>query len=449
MSDKIIETIPEKIIVGLDDKFNKNIHGYVTFRYKGKYRCGKNLIHNFSKFPDGPKELDNFPIEGFKIFAPSNDYRTQYTYYKEDLIDIQDPRGFLVSIGLANFVKLIKTCDVIGGTLCGQYVYSWDNNGVINLISTESDVYKSSVKISNKNIDRNLKADDMIPGSLYRFKSGKLYYNLRGDIDNDTATFLGAVKLAKEFGKKFETAYLFTNIDPKSSKNFVFCGKPENVDYEIEKNHISEIEVKDLIKAFKQTAYSWDFWNPEKGVNGCVKKFMYLPNTELSNKSTAFTQPTTILDGILDKDNEFIYVKSYIEYRPVPPSMIVYRSIERTDPQYYPAYKFSIINGVLVSQKVADLGKLDNKYRYYWGNRDEKTIDDIYIYSSKEERDKVKKSVLQEKPTLGIIYETEDGKLSDSLQIILSTVQETDIVDPWKVNSRNLYYSRLELPENK
>lgn len=450
MSNEVIQTIPEKIIVGLD-KYNENTYGLVTFRYKGKFRCGKNLFHDHSEFPGGPQEFDNSPMEGFKIIARNRRIRTQYTYYKGDLVDIQDPRGFLSPIEIDNFIELIKTCDVVEGTLCGQYVYSWSNDGVINLLSTESDTYKKSIQISRKDFDRILKVDDMIPGSLYMFKSGGLYYNLRENIDNNTATFLGPVKLAKEFGKKYETAYLFTNTDTKTGKRFVFCGKLENINYELEKNYISEEEVKTIIEEFKKTAYSWDFWNPGKGNKGCVKKFIYLPTQEFPSTNREFKYPTVILDGILNKDNEFTYAKSYVEFKSLPPSMQTYRSIGRVGPFYYPAYKFSLVNGVPVPQRIVDLGKSAHGSRYYYSYATEKTIDDLYVYSTKEDRDKVRGTVLQEdhNPILGVIYETTDGKVSDSLQTILSVVQGTDISNPWRGNYGDLYYSRLELPEIK
>ena len=434
-----IQTIPEKIIIGFR-KSDEKVYGNVTFRYGKAYRCGKDLYHEYSEFPEGPKEYNNCPVEGFKIMYSKKVYRTKYRYDIWDLVDIQDPRGFLVSINLNNFIDIVKSNDIIEGILCGQFVYSWDEYGEINMTSVESDTYKKSI-----NINRELRAENMTPGSLYMFKLGTIDYNLREKIEDNTATFLGAFKLAKEFGKKYETEYLFTNKNLKTGKNFVFCKRLDNVDYEIEKDHISETEIKNLTTAFKQTAYSWDFWNPGKGSYGCVKRFIYLPSTKFSLGNDKFKNPTVILDEV----NEFTYVKSYVEYLTTKGS---YRTfVDRTDPRYYPAYKFSIVNGVPVPQKIADLGKFDNKYRYYWGRSSEKTIDDIYTHTSQEERDKVKKSVLQEKdnPTLGIVYETMDGKISDSLQILLSVIQDTDILNPWRGNYGDLYHSRLELPEIK
>lgn len=458
--DNEILVIPKKVKIKytLNALKRKSISGKVGIL---SYTKPDKRTINSNSLPgklDGEFEIDNLPTEGFKVDTGGVDFhRTQYSYYRLDLVTIVDPRGFDFTITSVNFLNILKYCDCTNETLCGQFVYSWDRFDGFKLLPCASEEYQESMKVMNSRLEKIYTANDLIPGTKYIFKIGKLPYSFEPEDGSDSGIFIGYVKFPKDFSKKFTTGCLFyckksallnTN---DNRQEFVYVMDPKNIDFEKQRGCLSESEVDDILRRFNSTAFSWEFWNNPSGVIDKIEiidnkdKYGFSLSNSDSNKVIIFTDGTC-------KDNEFYYNKKYIYYvkdsRFGSGGKIYYTKRY----QNYLAYKFKVTpNGKLeIENKIVDLGKCSKTYDslHYYSTYNNVSITDIYPKASQNDIALVINTKQPLKGTSGYIrYKTIYGEYSSSLQEILSLVSHSSMEDfPALLKTSSSY--KMYLPVN-
>lgn len=120
----------------------------------------------------GSKHLfDNVPTKGFKVVGSSSRYSTSNKFVK-----IEDPRGFVLEVSIANIVHIAQNCDIIRGEIQGELVWVREkgNNGGNTLIRSDSDDYKNAIPFDRKKLKEvSLKMKDITVGDVVSDKSGK------------------------------------------------------------------------------------------------------------------------------------------------------------------------------------------------------------------------------------------------------------------------------------
>lgn len=120
----------------------------------------------------GSKHLfDNVPTKGFKVVGSSSRYSTSNKFVK-----IEDPRGFVLEVSIANIVHIAQNCDIIRGEIQGELVWVREkgNNGGNTLIRSDSDDYKNAIPFDRKKLKEVcLKMKDIGVGDVVVDKGGK------------------------------------------------------------------------------------------------------------------------------------------------------------------------------------------------------------------------------------------------------------------------------------
>lgn len=437
--------IPKKIVIGLikeaDD--TKGIISYIGRNGKiAQEKQFKNLVN------DEYTEVDNIPRSGFLLYRKELILRTSYTWYKDDRIAIKDKDGFYFNISTSNFINILDNCDIVNKALCGEFVFSWgENNGELTLLSTESKEYKEALKVNRP--EKEYTSFDLTPGTKYRFKKGKLSYSLCRDWDNPTGIFIGNVKISKSFyGKRFETKCLFyspkEDDSVKGGDDFLFLSNPKDVDYPIKENYIDNANVNNILSEFNNTAYSFDFWNSDRKIVDSIelldlKDFPFDIKERIvvdDKKSVAIYNNNCIIG------KEFYYLKQYITYMNDPTNHYRYGYCGKVLNDYI-SCKFSITNGMLkISEMISDLGRCLGTYINSHCMSNPVSIEDIYTNCTPKDIQNAKSGNRGDlKPTAKLIlYKTENGKYSESLQVVLSEIIVTSMEDlPKKLLDRKLY----------
>lgn len=469
--------VPNKIVV--DSSFTSS---HITYYDKDGNIHG-NDYGAFSK--PSCYTFDNNPISGLKI---SKDERKKSWDDRNYSLILEDPRGFRFVITYSNLCWIFNNgVNYVNGELIGEFVYSWIKGGdTAILMPTNSKEYIKYSEVFKKvsSMGGSIKTSDLVPGSLYKLKNiidydisfGGLLFNKSSDLKE--AIFLGNVRIQKEFGKRFESKLLFklknpvildsSKLNPKNEKildlinNTVFFISKDKIEYEIEKNYLSEDEVNSLIHRFNISAYSWEFWNSKTKIihelnetgyilgnyieyeYACIRNGIYSSSkVNINRESVKFNSNKT----------EFDYYTS--KYKMIHDS--VTNTIREGVPDNIPNCKFSLVDGKLkIIKNYINLGKINSVYRdykirvSYQAERKLETSVFLDTYNLYPDQDRITVSIEEyEKENLllnskfsNIYYTTTDGYESDSLQQILSTNAGLDglysipfkIVLPIKIN---------------
>lgn len=439
--------IPKKIVIGLikESDDTKGIISYIGRNGKiVQEKQFRNLVN------DEYIEVDNIPRSGFLLYRKELILRTSYTWYKDDRISIKDKDGFYFNISTSNFINILDNCDIVNKALCGEFVFSWgENNGELTLLSTESKEYKEALKVNRP--EKEYTSSDLIPGTKYRFKKGRLSYSLCRDWDNPTGIFIGNVKISKSFyGKRFETKCLFyspnENDSEKGGNDFLFLSNPKDVDYPIKENYIDNANVNNILSEFNNTAYSFDFWNSNKKIVDSVE-LLDLKDFPINIKERIIVNDknsVAVYNNNCIFGKEFYYLKKYITYVDDPTNHYRYNYSSKSLNDYI-SCKFSITNGILkVSEVISDLGKCPGMYSSSNSIPGSATIEKIYTNCTPKDIQNAKiGNKYYDKGTATakmILYKTENGKYSESLQVVLSEIIVTSMEDlPKKLLDRKLY----------
>ena len=93
-------------------------------------------------------EFDNTPVQGFKIVGSVSRWSTQ-----NKLIQVEDPRGFVVEIPTGNLATLLKYCVVDHSEVTDECVWGKEGNNHI-LLPIKSDVYQKAFEQTKENAGR-------------------------------------------------------------------------------------------------------------------------------------------------------------------------------------------------------------------------------------------------------------------------------------------------------
>lgn len=451
--------IPEKVKIGYIDYKGSDttLSGHLGILTYTKEDGSVANNGDFKKYHfNKTEEISNIPIEGLRINKKTLG-RSEYTWSNDDLIRLQDPRGFDFDITSTNFIELLKECDCIGGVLCGQFIFSWITRygkTQLILLSTSGEDYKRSAEVMKVRLGRNYKATDLIPGCIYKLKIGKLRNTFGNPLDTEnrgTGVFIGIVKLPKAMKKAYESACLFYCHHENLDREFVYVINPQDIDYEVKRDYLGSTEVNRILGKFKKTAYSWDFWNR---TDKFIDFLEYVGDLDSSRFSLLFTdigfsrnlEKVAVMCG----DREFYYMKKFIQYidkSSKPP--FCYRK------QYYlyPAYRLSVVSGKMeIIEKIADLYKTGKTIRPIYSSCNfPVSAEEIYkgVIPDEEIKKAVSSSQVPVKGQSGlVVYRTDDGEYSESLQIMLSKYSNSSFDKFIKDMKQGQYYDsfRLYLP---
>ena len=437
MKEKFILIIPEEILVksSLSSDTLSGNFGVMNYERTNGSILKENSWNNTKC--DAEHRFKNVPTNGFTIYNKEGHWQSEYS---PNNIKVSDPRGFDFYITVINLLDILTYSDIIENKICGSLVHSWDKYGNYHLLPVSSEIYKESSDIMKKRTIDKYTSKDLVPGNEYVFKPGKLSYSRRSKYDTEDlgcGIFLGVVKLPKAYSKYYETGCLFygkKSFGDMDDRDFVYIMDPKDVDYLYQENVLSSEEVSDIMNRFKETAFSWEFWNENTGP---INELKIINDDSPTIKSFIFKTGESNKIGLVDKScskNEFLYKKSYIEY-----------SKERNgfyssgyyyiDPKTYISCKFSVINGKLViddnSLKPINLGKVESRFKNSTSRYGKCLINNIYLTASKSDIDEaIKRSKTPKKGISGyIIYKTNSGEYSESLQNVLDLIKTTTLED--------------------
>lgn len=112
-------------------------------------------------------EFDNDPVNGFSFV----DFSTRSTTDNK-LIQIRDPRGFIVESPIKNIMDLLKNSTTINGDILGLCVWGREGNNHA-LLPIGSQLYRDVVDVNDNGI---ITVADLKPGDVFKFLSGSIEY---------------------------------------------------------------------------------------------------------------------------------------------------------------------------------------------------------------------------------------------------------------------------------
>jgi len=145
---------PHRNVEGSD--FNLSYMTHIEYTKAGKtmesFNKRKSTATNWASYHNypAPKKLtfDNTPVKGFKIVGSASRWSTQ-----NKLIQIEDPRGFVIEIPTGNLATLLKYCVVKYAVVEDACVWGKEGNDNI-LLPIESDIYKRARDQTNEDKSR-------------------------------------------------------------------------------------------------------------------------------------------------------------------------------------------------------------------------------------------------------------------------------------------------------
>jgi hypothetical protein len=113
-------------------RYQNSAHELDYWRTEPSYR-----EEEYKRFLEGRYDVyDNEPIDGFFFYGYTSRYTTD-----NKLVQIMDPRGFVLEIPVSNVLALLTTCTVVKGVIQDKLV--WARNGAINiLVAVDSEAFK-------------------------------------------------------------------------------------------------------------------------------------------------------------------------------------------------------------------------------------------------------------------------------------------------------------------
>lgn len=94
------------------------------------------------------------------------------------------PAGFDFEVTVNNFLELLKDSVCINGVLTGSYVYAFDDNGILVLLTVGSQRHSIALQ-GMAALSKPFNLKDLRPGYTYKMKTGKdLIYMGYGDVDS-------------------------------------------------------------------------------------------------------------------------------------------------------------------------------------------------------------------------------------------------------------------------
>lgn len=169
-------------------------YGFVTCRFRYDQWVSPGVFERLTKYKpsnqrdraaqlrksvDGSvSEFENGPVSGFKIVAwhaNPYDFCTK-DYDRSGDVVLEDPRGFMVSLGQDQFFESLKMSggNVSGHVLSGEFVYGWENHTKgLTLVPVSHPEYPGWKKASDacRVKDRGgaaVSKKDLVPGRVYR-----------------------------------------------------------------------------------------------------------------------------------------------------------------------------------------------------------------------------------------------------------------------------------------
>lgn len=172
--------IPKKIKVGF-----KNCNDLPHTRGKVIYFDEHNRLRNERGYETWrnkniePTVYDNTEFEGFQIIQEKNRFQWVYSTSEDYLVNILDPRKFIVTITADNLVSLITTCNIVDGVITDKLIYAWVDSSLC-LIPVKSAVYAEASAYTAMQY-QTVKKKELKPGYIYTNKQGdQLTYLDRG-----------------------------------------------------------------------------------------------------------------------------------------------------------------------------------------------------------------------------------------------------------------------------
>lgn len=107
-------------------------------------------------------EFDNEPADGFRIVGSVSRWSTS-----NKLIQVEDPRGFVVEIPTGNLTTLLKHTTVEKGAVMEKCVWGREGNNHI-LLPVNSEVYKQAAEQTQLNSEK-ISLAKLIPGQVIKF----------------------------------------------------------------------------------------------------------------------------------------------------------------------------------------------------------------------------------------------------------------------------------------
>lgn len=425
--------IPEKLKVGFqkrDDTYTGKLGYIIYYDSKGVLRKEKSW-NSWRDENIDPLEVSNTPTSGLMLNRHVGGYSTGWNH-RQSYCRVWDPRGFEIEITIENLLWILEYCDCSKGkVLSGEFVYAWSGVDLVLLpVSTEE--YKNSLEISKKKPSKTLSSSDLIPGALYRIKG--LGWE---DIEKygNELVFIGRVKAQKEFGRRYETISLFSS---KNEKKF-FSLSRTSIDFLDKKDVFTQEQIDEILYRFSLSAYSWDFWNTDKGFIDSID-FINLPRSK--NECTyscnytdiyyylkwdlKIDNPECVKCVVSGDNNEFDYYHRYFTFdvKPIKSGYGGYWYHTDTGSKQYPSTRFILEDGKIKIKNVfADHGKISKELMHLWRNHDDERILVLRDFNKVYPESKTissSTSKLFEGEKKNIIYKTGSGYVSDSLQIVLS-----------------------------
>lgn len=170
MSSKL--TIPKKLKVGYKntDSTTNGKLGYVVF-YDLKTGLIKREVSldSWRSREIETNDFENEATSGF-IFSRNISRSGFYRGSKIEKVRVYDPRGFDIEINISNLMHIIEHCNIENCEIKGDLIYGWDGMEM-NLIPTNSEVYRNSVDASEK-LTKRFATKDLEVGMVYDVKSG-------------------------------------------------------------------------------------------------------------------------------------------------------------------------------------------------------------------------------------------------------------------------------------
>lgn len=250
--------IPDKIKVGFQGRkstYTGKLAYIIYYDNKGVLRKEKSW-EGWRDKSISPEDFENKPTSGFMLNRHAGGYSSGWNH-RQSYCRIWDPRGFEFEITIDNLLWILDHVDCNKGkTLDGEFVYSWVGTDLV-LLPCVTEEYRVSSSIVRKT--ENYKKSDLVPGTVYRFKTW--FGGEGGELDGHCAIYLGELKLANGFGKRFKTSTIFLRRGDNGKDTIIVNPFISGIDYIKEEGFLDQQEIPEYLEKVRETPFSWDFWN--------------------------------------------------------------------------------------------------------------------------------------------------------------------------------------------
>lgn len=216
---KINTFIPKEVNVGYSVVNGTSLNaGFITHTVKSKIRR-EGTWDSIRDLSIQGIILSNVPRSGFSFCDESWEvfnWRTMFSNSKPRRVFIKDPSGFGFEITGENLADILRTVPTQPDKgFLGEFVYGFDKEGYLVLVSVDSPVYSEMLVYSRKSQQQALKPKDLKVGHTYLSKDNQKLVYLGKHVAYKTYQAGWGDKVKGDYSKEDGHQHFFRNLDDK------------------------------------------------------------------------------------------------------------------------------------------------------------------------------------------------------------------------------------------